>query len=429
MCLCLKKFVIFLIIILLFTTAPSSAATLDNDSDGEMVYLSWASLKAALYSSTIMLEEALISSSSQIAMGTQEDACGSTTILLYMIGSDLESLQGRATDDLNEILDARICDTTNILIQSGGTTNWKNKWMADGKTQRLVAGEDELALVETLEGVKMTDSSSLTDFIQWATAAYPADRYVLILWDHGDGTMGGYGRDELNDGATMRLSVIREALKNGGIHFDIIGFDACLMGTLEMAYSLRGCADYLIASEELLPACGLYYATWLNTLAVNPGLDNQNLAKLIVDSFTVHAGIEANSDTTLSVIRLDDIENIYQSLYSVLEQAASEQPEVFWKTISNAKVFGQTDGGYDQFDLLELMEDFDVQGTEQIVKEIQTAVVYSRNSTSMTGAHGIAFYFPRDHGEKFLVVRTDLIACGYSKSYFKLFDQWMLNSR
>ncbi len=400
-CPCLKKFAISLLIILLVTTVPSSAAKLNNKT----------------------------SSSSQNVMGTQEDACGSTTFFVYMIGSDLESLQGRATDDLNEILDARASDTTNVLIQSGGTKYWKNKWMDGGKTQRLIAGEDELALVETLEGVKMTDSSSLTDFIQWGKSAYPADRYVLILWNHGDGTMGGYGRDELNDGTTMRLSVIREALKNGGVHFDIIGFDACLMGTLEMAYSLRGYADYLIASEELLPACGWYYATWLNTLSVNPGLDNLNLAKLIVDSFTVHAGIEANSETTLSVIRLDGIENIYKSLCGVLEQAAIEQSEVFWKTISSAKVFGRANGGYDQFDLLDLMEDFNGQETEDMLKAIQKAVVYSRNSTSMTGAHGIALYFPRDHREKYPAVRSDLIACGYSEAYFKLFDLWLLNSR
>lgn len=402
----MKKLFIFLLVILLFANISSGVATANNN------YKQYAD---ALKGGDHFLE-------------SPESVCGSTTILIYMIGSDLESLQGRATDDLNEILDARVCDTTNIVIQSGGTAHWKNQWMTDGKTQRLIAGEDELTLFETLENVKMTDPSSLGDFIQWGTNAYPADRYVLILWDHGDGTMRGYGRDELNGGITMRLCVIQEALKNGGVHFDIIGFDACLMGTLEMAYVLRDYADYLIASEELLPACGWYYSTWLNTLTVNPGLNNQKLAKLIVDSFTVHAGIEANTETTLSLIRLDGIENIYRSICTLLEQASKEQSELFWKTISSAKVFGRRDGGYDQFDLVEVMKNFDNQGTEKVVEAIGIAVIYSRNSTSVTGANGIAFYFPRDHGEEYLTVRADLMGCGYSEAYFKLFDQWLLNS-
>lgn len=422
-----KRFLLLLIVIILSTTVPISAATVKNDVTGYIVGFSWASLKEALVSLNIIIDEK--KSASKIMMSKQEKKVyGSTTILVYMIGSDLESLQGRATDDLNEILEARESDTTNILIQSGGTANWKNQWMADGKTQRLVAGEDDITLVETLDGVRMTDQSSLADFIQWGTSAYPADRYVLILWDHGDGTMRGYGRDELNNGKTMRLSTIREAIKNSGVHFDIIGFDACLMGTLEIAYSLRDCADYLIASEELIPACGWYYATWLNTLSVNPGLDNLSLSKLIVDSFTLHAGIEANSETTLSVLRLDGIENIYLSLCKVFEQAVNKQPDVFWQTISRAKVFGRVDGGYDQFDLLKVMNDFDGEGTEEVIAAIQSAIVYSRASTSVTDANGVAFYFPRDHGEEYKAVRADLIACGYNEAYFKLFDQWLLNN-
>jgi len=399
----MKRFLIFLFVILLFTTVHSSAATENNEYEQY--------------------------SPSQIAMSAQEKVYGSTTFLIYMIGSDLESLQGRATHDLCEILDAQACDTTNILIQSGGTVNWKNQWMTDGKTQRLIAGDEELTSIETLEGVKMTDSSSLTDFIQWGTAAYPADRYVLVLWDHGDGTMRGFGRDELNSGTTMRLSTMREALENSGVHFDIIGFDACLMGTLEIAYSLRDCADYMIASEELLPACGWYYATWLNTLSANPGLDNQALAKLIVDSFTVHAAIEANSETTLSVLRLDCVENIYLSLCEMLEHTVNNRSDAFWQTIRGAKVFGRADGGYDQFDLLKVMDDFDGEGTEKVIAAIQSVTVYSRASTSVTDANGVAFYFPRDHGEEYTAVRADLIACGYSETYFKLFDQWLLNSR
>jgi len=379
-----------------------------------------------MISSNISTEEGYDVSCNEIH--SEGKVIGSTTILIYMIGSDLESLQGRATDDLNEMLDARYSDKTNILIQSGGTSNWKNQWMKDGETQRLIVKEDSIATIKTLENFKVTDASSLTDFIKWGTLLYPADRYVLIFWDHGDGTMGGYGRDELNNGTTMRLSVIEQAIKGGNVHFDIIGFDACLMGTLEMAYSLRQYADYMIASEELLPACGWYYSTWLNTLSVNQGLDNLKLSRLIVDSFTVHAGIEANSETTLSVIKLDEVEKVYLALCKFLEQTVNKQPDLFWQTIKKEKVFGYNDGGYDQFDLLEIMKNFGGQEAQKVIEAVNSAIIYSRNSTSVTCANGIAFYFPRDHSEKYKAVKADLIACGYSSAYFKIFDLWLLNS-
>jgi len=346
----------------------------------------------------------------------------SNTILIYMIGSDLESIQGRATTDINEMLAANNCSSTNIVIQSGGTKNWKNVWMTDGATQRFTVSENDLQLMETLDGNNMTEASSLENFISWGTANYPADRYILLLWDHGDGTLRGFGRDELNGNKTMRLSVIQDALTNSSIKFELVIFDACLMATLETAYALRNNAKYMIASEELLPACGLYYTSWLNTLKKNPSIGNEPLAKMIVDFSVVHAGVEANIETTLSVVKLNKIPEVYNALISMISNIKEEEMAGFWQNITASKVFGSVDGGYDQFDLQKVMETVNIEGADVVISAVKSAVVYSRNSTSVTYASGLAFYAPRDHGEQYASVREDVINCGYSESYFKLFD-------
>jgi Clostripain family. len=401
---------------------------------GDMARLSWAALGARRFGSSNTLAEELIlrgvftDQQYQDALtrtGENKKVPATTTVLIYMIGSDLESCQGRATADINEIINAKSSPSTNIVLQSGGTSNWKNNWMTDGKTQRFFVEENNLKQIETLEQEKMTDAASLTNFIRWASATYPADRYILILWDHGDGTLGGFGRDELNGNKTMRLGVLRQALFDAGIHFDLIGFDACLMSTLETAYALCTYGDEMISSEELTPACGWYYTTWLNVLAETPGIANKALAKLICDSFTFHAGIEANSVTTISVLQLDRIKWIYQSLNDLFELMVTDKAltDAFNQAIKGATVFGKSDGGYDQFDLIKVMEDFGLSDSQKVIATVRNAIVYSRNSPSVSDANGLAFYVPYQHFMEYATVYADMKTCGYEDTYFTVFNR------
>ena len=88
--------------------------------------------------------------------------------------------------------------------------------------------------------------------------------------------------------------------KNGGVKFDIIGFDACLMATLETALVAEQYGDYLIASEAVEPGTGWYYTNWLSALSENPAIDSLDLGKQIIDDYVKMSG---NSQTTLSIDR------------------------------------------------------------------------------------------------------------------------------
>ena len=105
------------------------------------------------------------------------------TIMVYMCGSDLESRSGMATADLNEMLHADISDNVNIIVETGGASAWKNNVISSRTNQRYQVTSDGLVLLEDNLGKKqMTDPATLTDFIEYCTDNFDANRYALILW-------------------------------------------------------------------------------------------------------------------------------------------------------------------------------------------------------------------------------------------------------
>ena len=120
-----------------------------------------------------------------------------TTVLVYMNGSNLESEDGEATIDLNEMVAAGTSDKVNVLVQTMGTKKWDKTFGISGKrTQRYKVSGKGLALVDdSLGQLDTTKASTLQDFISWGAANYPADRYILLFWNHGGGPVYGFGYD------------------------------------------------------------------------------------------------------------------------------------------------------------------------------------------------------------------------------------------
>src|SRR3990172_5136601 len=145
----------------------------------------------------------------------------------------------------------------------------------------------------------MGQPATLQDFIEWAIQNYPADKYALIMWDHGGGAVGDtFGVDENNNDA-LSLPEIKQALQNAyamsGKKFDLIGFDACLMATLETASIMSSFGNYLIASEELEPGHGWDYAAILSAIKSNTDISGTVLGKAIADSYKSHAQTKSPS--------------------------------------------------------------------------------------------------------------------------------------
>lgn len=322
---------------------------------------------------------------SGIAAGT-----GSRTVLIYMIGSNLETENGCATLDIQEMCEAGVGKNINVVIEAGGAKKWQNSIIKSKKVGRYQVVGDGIAVIEDLGKISMVDANTITDFITWGKKNYPADRYDFIFWNHGGGTLAGFGMDELATG-DLSLGDMASAFKSAGVHFDFIGFDACLMGTVETAYSFSPYADYLIAAEEEEPGYGWYYTNWLKALEKNPGLDMNTLGKLIVDDFI--AGNKRDS-TTLSVVDLSKIDGLYKSLCSLCATGKNAIKGGSYKALSNArsksKNFGE--GNYDQIDIIDFCNRCELDGADKVIAAVNDCLVYHK--TNIKNTNGLAMYFP-----------------------------------
>ena len=122
----------------------------------------------------------------------------------------------------------------------------------------------------------------------------------------------------------MTLDKINSALRKGGVKFDFIGFDACLMGTLETALVTEQYADYLIGSEESEPGCGWYYTTWLSQLSKNTSISTVELSKTIIDDFNnVCKKNFPGCNTTLSVVDLAEFAGTVPEPFAAFSKSVS----------------------------------------------------------------------------------------------------------
>lgn len=323
------------------------------------------------------------------------------TIMIYMCGTDLESQYGMATADLNEMLHATISDKVNIIVETGGTARWQNSVIRNNTNQRYKVTSSGLQLLQDNLGKRpMTDPRTLEDFITYSATNFPANRYALIFWDHGGGSLGGFGHDQLfpNSGS-MTISQIHSALEGAGVKFDFVGFDACLMATLETAYMLNYHADYMIASEETEPGIGWYYTNWLSKLSANTSMDTVEIGKMIIDDFvTTCRKTVPREITTLSIIDLVVLNNEVDEAFKLFATSVDEQLDSDYRIVSNARGDSRefNRSRLDQVDLIDLAQNIGSPEATALVSALQQAIRYNRTSDNISKAHGVSIYFPYD---------------------------------
>ena len=253
----------------------------------------------------------------------------------------------------------------------------------------------------------MGAQNTLEDYLTWATSAYPADRYMLIFWNHGGGSTSGVCFDETADYDGLTIHEINDALynfteANPDFHLDLIGFDACLMATYEAAAHMQYYADFMVASEELEPSLGWNYA-WLNALGENPALDAQGIGVAIADAY-MEACLDENPDDYLSMSVLylpamDYLVSTMETYASYLSQALDAgQLSTFSRARQRMYAFGDFDSATsDMVDMMALID-----GTRTIAPQtadvLQTAyervVRYNVGTRKFDYLTGMSVYFP-----------------------------------
>lgn len=328
------------------------------------------------------------------------------TIMVYMCGTDLESRSGMATSDLMEMASAKSSDKVNIIVFTGGCNKWNNNIISNRVNQIYQVKNGGLSTLKKDAGTgAMTDPATLASFIQYCKKNFPANRNELILWDHGGGSLSGYGYDEKNSRAgSMTLAGVKSALKKADMKFDFIGFDACLMATLETGLMLNDYADYLVASEETEPGIGWYYTDWLNELTQNTSMPTTQIGQKIIDSFISQCNMKCRGQaTTLSITDLAELHATVPDKFRSFSTSTADLMNNNYKQVSNARYQTRefaSSTKIDQIDLVHFAKNLGTKEGNDLAKAILSAVKYNKTSSSMTNAYGLSIYFPYSRTSK-----------------------------
>ncbi|MDP3448464.1 MAG: clostripain-related cysteine peptidase, partial [Eubacteriales bacterium] len=351
---------------------------------------------------------------------TDTASAQNVTVMIFMCGTDLESKNGMATSDLEEMVSATLGSNINVIVETGGANTWQNQIVKNNTNQRFRVKQGGLETLDAKVGKRsMVDPDTLSDFIRFSAREYPADRYMLILWDHGGGSLTAFGYDELFPGESMSLDEIDQALKSGGVQFDVIGFDACLMATLETALVAEQYGDYLLASEAVEPGTGWYYTNWLSALSANPAMDTLDLSKNIIDDYIRMSG--SNSQLTLSLTDLAELGGTVPAAFNAFSTSTSlliagDGFDAVSTARSGSRDFS-TSSRINQIDLIHFAENLGTAESKTLAITLRDAVKYNRNSTNVSHANGLSIYFPYQSMNKVSTAIETYNAIGLDKSY------------
>ena len=340
------------------------------------------------------------------------------TVMVYMDGDN--SLDYNAWDDLSEMESIGSSNEINIVTQvdlynsCSGTYRYFVTGVAQGVSYPWYPDD----IVQTLPEQNMADPVTLTAFVNWATENYPAEKYILILWDHGGGwreynisTKGVVWDDTSGDYLTIAELV--QGLNGINEKMDIIGLDACLMQMIEVAYEISGLTNvpkYMVASQANEWFDGWPYDDILTYLTSMPATDEATLCETIVDDFINYCGTSG----TLSVVDFSTFDsNTIQAInsFATALMASSYQNEIATAR-SSAQSYSYSSGYRckDLFDFAQRIYNtaLDCQSEAQaVMDQVNNVISYEAHTGSTVDlSHGLSIYIPDNAGEYYSEYNT-----------------------
>jgi hypothetical protein len=282
-----------------------SAASSTTDSNGE-ASVTWT-LGSASGAQTVSATAA------GFQAGFTAKALAFYTVLVYMAADNNLSWDG--VDDIDEMEKVGSSDSVNIVVQAEfspeetrmegcgpscfNRPNYNTFRYRVTKPASGVQGPDGAAT--DIGNRNMATGAELADFIAWGKATYPAQKYVLVLWNHGGGYVGLIEDATSNGNGLMSLATLRTALQTANTRFAVVNFDMCLMGGAETMVTMEGFADYLAYSQEVEPGQGDPYDLIMGRLRSNPRMSGGELAAGIATDFVASYAGTRNSVTKSAV--------------------------------------------------------------------------------------------------------------------------------
>jgi len=318
------------------------------------------------------------------------------------------NLEGAGIKDFNEMETNGSTNSMNVIVEmdrvdgydssNGNWTGAKIFYVKKDSDMRTINSE----MLKDLGEVNMGDPSSLTDFVKYSKENYPADHYALIIWNHGGGwkkrkktrhpLIKGVAYDDTdNDHLTMaEVKAAMETIKNTlGQKLDVLDYDACLMGMIEVAYQIKDSVSYFSASEETEPGDGNPYDTILPE--ISSGTSAADFAKTIAEKYT--KSYESGwSSVTKAAIDLSKISTVVEAINSSVASMQGKMASM-QNAISSARNSVLEFYDSDYVDLKDLGSK--INGFSSITSAVSSAVIYNGHTGSMTKSTGLSIYFPK----------------------------------
>jgi hypothetical protein len=339
--------------------------------------------------------------------------------MVYMDGdNDLEEFAGM---DFNEMETVGSTGNIAVVVQfdpAGHIYNPRTKRylvLSDTNNGRITSKP-----LENLGQKNMASPDTLGSFISWAVQECPADHYCLVLWNHGSAWEGALYDEHPNTGPPstdkMTLDEMAEGLETGleaaGLgSLDIIICDMCMMGSVEVAYSLAPYGRYLVASPALTLAEGYDYGTLLKRLDEEPDMEPPAFARVVADEFMNACAAAISEDEAfpfaVSVVELRELDNLagtYGSFADALEASGEDWWIEVYKSARAAQDFVKVDEfsysafvdlGDFAFILSNLSSDEAVRGNAALVRAaLERTVAYNRKNELLPWSTGLSIFIP-----------------------------------
>lgn len=346
------------------------------------------------------------------------------TFMVYLDADN--NLEPDGLQDFLEMASVGSSTAANILVQMDRTPGYTSAYGNWTGTRRFLvqAGDNPgMTPLQDLGEQNMGDPAVLQAFVEWGVNNYPSEYYALVIWNHGGGwrelmkeremrlrtarSLGGpvteFARAiawDDTDNDVLYMKEVQTALgaakdrNNTKIKLDLLGFDACLMAMVEVAYAARDSAVVVVGSEDLEPLNGWPYDDILGQLTLSPSMGPKDLGGVIVseyvDSYT-------GSGITQSAMEQAKLSALVAKINDFTGAATGE-----WAMFKSARLASRQYPDSRGVDLWDFANRVNAAASSSTIKAAAVAlrgavddfVFAEEHSADMSGSHGVAIYFP-----------------------------------
>jgi len=324
---------------------------------------------------------------------------------------------------------------------------WKQSQVAfpgstfDGTRRYLVKPDTSGAIVSELlqdmgTTVDMGLPETLRDFVTWGQTYFPAERTLLIIWNHGSGWRRGMPEaphravsfdDET--GNAIQTWQLGQAL--GSANLELLAWDASLMQMLEVAYEIRTKVPLVVGSEESPPGEGYPYDLIFAKFRDNPDLPTRELAKEFVHAMLSVPAYKSRK-ITQSVLETAALEALAQAVSQLADALLANQGTIASQVQSARNLtqsYSQTSTRYYR-DLYDLTLKLDGQpnmppdvlaANANVRHAIGNVIVFQGHNDLSPGSHGISVDF--SPGSTFGVFAQDYGLLSFATA--TKWDEWL----